>query len=795
LYQFDIEFIRVIMKNQFSAYLDHAITFLLLIVVGFTPLLFLSQTTEFYEIPKLIFLLVSTIVLIGLWIFSSIIKGKVVITRTPLDIPLLILLAVVLISTYFTDAKTAAIYGNFPRVHGSAVSWVVYILLYFVTVSNLRRLTQIKTFVYVLLGSAGLVSLLTLSSFFGAFMPFDFAKAVNFTPTGSSFSTLAFLLLMLPLPILSIINPNKYLPAPAAIALAVLFSVTIVLIGSLPSAIALVLVYVMTFFASKPAQVKKSLSLFLIPVVVTLLTAALAFAPLPGGLGGLSKIEANFPREIQLPFAVSWKVSASAFRDAPFLGTGPSTYLYNFTSYKPLEFNQQPYWNVSFDTASDEFLQILGTLCIFGVIALAFICLVILNNVRKNISVSTKEADTKDATNILLPAVAISGVVSIVLLAIHATTLISLVISLLIFAILMVSQKTIREKEMALSMGIKASTSDNKQFDLFPIIVFVIFLVAAVPVLVQTYNAVAADYYHRQALVQASKNGTLTYQNLQKAESLNPYIDLYRVDMAQTNFALANALAAQKGPSKANPKGSLTDQDKKTIQTLLSQSINESRASVALAPRSSRNWEVLASIYRNIAGVAQNALVYSLDSYGRAIQRDPLNPALRVNVGGIYYSIKNYDLAIRFFSDAANLKPDYANAYFNLAIALRDKGDFTNAKAVADQTVKILSVNPQSADYKVATKLSQELAAKANDKTASGQASSSAQPNSALSNKNENLPNVNVNTQNAPSITPVPSVKPNPNAALPQLSPAPSQAAQSQQGQEQNAPQNNQPAQ
>jgi tetratricopeptide (TPR) repeat protein len=780
------------MKQQISTYLDHAITFLLLVVIGLTPLFFFNQMTEFYEIPKLTFLLLSTILLLGLWIFASIIKGKVVITRTPLDIPLLLLLVVVLVSTYFSDAKTAAIYGNFPRVHGSAVAWVTYILLYFVTVSHLKTLARIKTFIYVLFGSAVIVSLVTLLSFFGAFLPLDFAKAVNFTPTGSSFSTVAFLLLLLPLPLLSIINPNKYLPLPAAIALAVLFGVTIALVGSLPSYIALLIVFLLTFFASKPAQVKKSLALFLIPVVVTALTLLLAYAPMPGGLSGLQKMEASFPKEIQLPFSVAWKVSASAFRDAPFIGTGPSTYLFNFTSYKPLEFNQLPYWNVSFDTATNEFLQMLGTLGIFGVLALIFICLIVLNNARKNLSVdnASKDKDAAKDMHVVLPALAIGGLVSIVLLAMHATTLVSMVITLLIFAVLMVSQKTIRDKEMALSMGIKASTSDNKQFDLFPIIVFVVFLIAAVPVLVQAYNAVSADYYHRQALAQASKNGTLTYQNLQKAESLNPYVDLYRVDMAQTNFALANALAAQKGPTKANPKGSLTDQDKKTIQTLLSQSINESRASVALSPRSSRNWEVLASIYRNIAGVAQNALVYSLDSYGRAIQRDPLNPALRVNVGGIYYSIKNYDLAIRFFSDAANLKPDYANAYFNLAIALRDKGDLQNAKSVADQTVKLLSTNKDSADYKVAIKLQEQLTTKADEAKNQQKASASAQTNSALNNAN--LPAVNVNTQNPPSVTPVPSVKPNPNANLPQLSPAPSQGAQ--QGQ-QNAPQNNQPAQ
>jgi hypothetical protein len=82
------------MKNQITAYLDHAITFLLLLLAGLTPVLFLNSTTEFFEMPKLILLSVSVILLFGLWIFSWILKGKVVITRTPLDIPLLSIITV-----------------------------------------------------------------------------------------------------------------------------------------------------------------------------------------------------------------------------------------------------------------------------------------------------------------------------------------------------------------------------------------------------------------------------------------------------------------------------------------------------------------------------------------------------------------------------------------------------------------------------------------------------------------------------------------------------------------------------
>jgi len=761
------------MRHHLSAYLDYATTFLLFLVAGITPLLFLNQTTEFYETPKLIFLVVATILLLGLWMFSWIVKGKVVLTRTPLDIPLLIFLVVILISTYFSVTRYEAIFGNFPRVQGSAVSWIVYILLYFVTVSHLKDLTKIKMFLNVLYGSAVIVAAVTLLAYFHIFLPFDFTQAPNFTPTGSSFSTIAFLLVLLPLPVLSIINPNKFLPMPLAVVLSILFGVTIALIGSTPSLVALLIAFAFCFFLSKPHQVKKTLPVFLIPVVVIGLVLLFSYLPFSGN--ALQQLQTNFPKEIQLPFAVSWKVSVSAFRDAPFFGTGPSSYLFNFTTYKPVEFNALPFWNFSFDTAYNEFLQTIGTLGIFGFIALLYFCIVVIVNSWRNLAVDTQDAH-QDNTHILLPAMAMSGLMTIVLLAIHAATLISTVVTFFILAVLMMSQKSIRERVTELSLGIKAATVDNRQFDLFPVIIFVVYVIAAIAVLYNTVTMVAADYYHRLALVTASKNGALTYQYLQKAESLNPQVDLYRVDMSQTNFVLANAIAARAKPA-ANGKGlSLSNQDKQTIQTLLAQSINEARASVILNPRSSRNWQVLASIYQNISGVAQNALAFSLSAYGQAIQLDPLNPTLRLNVGGIYYLTKNYDQAIRFYTDAANLKPDYANAYYNLSIAYRDKGDIPDALTVATQTVSLLQTSQNSVNYKTAVQLLNQLkeANASQQKTQQQQAKATAgQTSSAL--QNPNLPKVS-NLNNPPSVTPAPSVKPNPKAAVPQISATPAKS-------------------
>jgi tetratricopeptide (TPR) repeat protein len=755
------------MKNQLSSIVDGITYVILLAVAAFIPLLFLNSTTEFYDMPKLIFLIAATVALLGLSIFSWIVKGKITISKTPLDIPLILFLAVILISSFFSGTKLQAIYGDFPSVHGSAVSWVCYILLYFVTVANLKTMSRIRNFLYVLFASAAVVAVITIASFFGIFLPIDFAKTVNFTPTGSSFSTIALLMLLLPLPLISVLHPNKYLPTPVAMILSIVFGITIALTGSLATYIILALVFAFCFFISKNHLHKDGFTLFLAAVIVVGLTLTLANVPFPGNK--IQQMTSAFPKEIQLPLPISWKVSVSSFRDAPFFGTGPASYLFNFTSYKPVEFNVLNYWNFSFQNATNEFLQDLGTLGIFGFVALLLLCIVIIRNSAKFFSITGNDQGGHNNQHIILPALAVTGLISIAFFFIHANTLVSTVVTMLLLAAFMMSEDSIRSKETHISMGLKASTSQGNQFDLLPVVIFIVFLVGAGFLANKTYAAVSADYYHRQSLLQANKNGTLTYKNLQRAETLNPMIDLYRVDMAQTNFALANAIAVQKGPTKDNPKGSLTTDDRKTIQTLLSQAINEGRASVALSPRSSRNWEVLASIYRNITGVASNALTFSLDAYGKAIQRDPLNPSLRFTVGELYYSLKNYDSAIRFYTDTINLKPDYVNAYYNLAIAYRDKGDVQSAKIVADQTLKLIKKDQNPKDYETVSKLDAEL----DDKIKSLAEAQAKQASTGL--KNQNLPNVNVEgLNNPPSVATPSAVKANPSAKIPQVTTTPS---------------------
>ncbi len=659
--------------------------------------------------------------------------NKVVFVRTPLDLPLILLVTVAIVSTVLSPAPYVSLLGNQLKISSSLIQILVYVIFYFVLTNSFKSLKEIRAINSLMLIAGAVLSIVTLVNYFGISIFPKPWTGVTFTPTGSSFSTTAVLALLIPLAVSKAISGTNIITKVLNSIFLTLFGVTIALSGSWATQIAggigLILVLatngVFGLF-SQPEKIKPlNLLAWAIPIAVIVLVVVLSFVPPVGGAQNpIYSQYKNFPREIQLPFVTSWKVAVSAFRDSPFWGSGPSTLLFDFTQYKPIEFNQTKFWNLRFDTAANEYMTILATLGGIGILALLSLTAMFISSAWKDL-VRHPELVSGSHDN-FRSALAVSGLVFFIILVLHSGSLVVWTIGLIILASFFVI-KFLENPSPSLSYGsnfkqvfsnvLSKAYSTNPQAETIRIetLPSILLTISAALVLFSFFfggKFVLADYHHRLALNAVSaNNGLLAYNELVIAEKLNPVNDLYRTDLAQINFALANAIASAKGPTQSSPSGSLTDEDKKNIQVLLQQSINEGRTATTLSPKSAVNWEILALLYRQVAGVAENALLFSLDSYGKAIFVDPLNPQLRLNVGGTYYAVKSYDLAIRFFQDSINLKPDFANGYYNLSVALRDKGDLASALQMAQKVVEL--VDKDSSDYKIATDYLADLKGKA----------------------------------------------------------------------------------
>jgi len=405
------------------------------------------------------------------------------------------------------------------------------------------------------------------------------------------------------------------------------------------------------------------------------------------------------PRFISM--STSWSIAIDSLKESPIFGVGAGNYLTAFNKFRPITYNSSDIWNIRFTSGRDFYLTAITETGLLGLAALALLIYSVYKMAQKDI----KERSLV-GWNIMDNAKLLSLITLFLILAFFIS---SPELIVLLFVLLAVNAKVhkigLKFSSITDSL-IDTEAFSNKLATRIPAILATLPIVAGVAVfLFFGGKIVSAEFAFNKSLNALAQNdGTQTYNYMQQAINLNPMVDRYHASLAQINLALASSISAK-------PEGQdLTDDERNTISQLIQQSIDEGKAAVALNIQRSGNWELLANLYRSIMAYAQGADQFAVQAYSQAVVLDPVNPLLRLNLGGTYYAIGDYDDAIDVFKLAVVAKPDYANSYYNLAVAYREKGDIANA--ITQMTTVLSLVDRNSPDYEQAKQELDDLEAK-----------------------------------------------------------------------------------
>lgn len=379
-------------------------------------------------------------------------------------------------------------------------------------------------------------------------------------------------------------------------------------------------------------------------------------------------------------YQTSWSVAVDTLKVSPLWGIGPSNYLTAFSRFLPISYNQTAYWAVRFSSARSFFLTLVTETGIVGLFSFIFVLFVIFKKHLKNIGQtlsSWNKIETAALASILLLVVG--------LLLFPASSI------LLTFFFLFAFLNT-ESSDVTFNLSATGFKNGNIFVSKIPALVFSLVIFVGLSALgFFSFKALSAERSYKLAIDAITKNDAKTaYTELGKAINTNPYVDRYHATYDQLSLALARNVAQ---------KQNITDADKNTVAQLVQQSIAEAKATVALNPLRSGNWELLARTYQTIIPFAQGADNFTIQTYTQAIALDPINPNLRISLGGVYYALGRYDDAINTFTLAAAAKPDLANAHYNLAVAYRDKKE--TDKAITEMNTVLTLVQPDSQDYTI----------------------------------------------------------------------------------------------
>lgn len=625
--------------NFFDTVIENVVSWTLTTLAFLLPLFFLPTTANFYEPNKFLLVILATAIVTVAWSVQTIINKNARFTSTQFTLPLTLIGLVYLASSLISQSN------RIEALMGKGLLIPLLAILFVGSTSVLSSRKVVTRILYASIASATILGFISIFQSLGG----SVSNLLNSILGTTIPSTLAF--------------------SPAGSPLALLTYIVPVFIIAL-----------LTAFTKNEGPEK--IALFLLSAVML------------GGIviNGIYVAPGTENTPVILPFSTGYSIAIETLKQplkTALLGYGPENFANAYTSIRPASSNQGDLWNVRFSTSSNELFTIITSIGALGLLAWVFL-------VRRLLSSFSETSATTE-----LKIVKLTTMVLFVMQLLVPTNIVLLVTTYLLLTVWAIelkarSSRSVKDVSIglmevsALRPGETHELQGEKlnQSRFISLVITVPLLIGIVALSYFTQRAYAGEMLFRKSLVAASKNdGTNTYEYQRQAIEKNPFVGGYHRTYAITNLQLASTIAA---------KADLSDQDRSTVAQLIQQAIREGKAAVSLDPTKTPNWEALAQVYRNLINVAEGSQQWTIASYVQAISTDPASPRLRLELGGIYFQLKQYDQAIRLFQQATELKPNWANAYYNLSAAYKEKGELQNAYVAMKSAASL--VDPNSVD-------------------------------------------------------------------------------------------------
>lgn len=642
----------LIFVEFFLNYFPVALTFLV-------PIFFLTTFTEYYEYSKFVLFLTGTVLLTAFWVLKLLLRSKVYITKSSLDVPIWLYITVFTLSTFLSINQIDSIFGTQTRWVPSLIALITFVLYFYVISTNLRSLQAIKYSIYGLMAGGTISSIVLVLSYFGVKLGSSiFLQVPTFNLSGSiEIASLIAAIAML-FSISVFYNTKDSLNKGLSLLSFITNLMALTLVWHYPALIvALLGIIYINFTFSKSLKSVRSEIVTVFTIIFVWLTIILT--PITSKMIKNN----NFVLEPQLDVQTSWYMAATVLKDRPLWGMGPNSFAKVYNQNKTLSINNTPFWNYNFTRPQSQVFEDLAALGILGILVSGFFMFRLFELISG--VYEKKEEFSPVHQALLIPVV---GIPVYHLLATSSTQSNFIFYTYLGIFVSLVAGFGKNKKSEDIYISIKSfstiEVSDEQEkkekFQYFAIIPLI--GVAGAIGYYSLFN-VQAEYFFRKAIDSALTNDVYgVYNNQINARNAFPRRDAYHTAIAQTNLNLAITLAN---------KGDLTTQEKEAIQTLIAESIRSTRiATEQLDMLNLNNWVVRSSIYRTLIGVTSDADQWAIGALSNAIQLDPANPNLRMELGTIYFTKGDYLNAANLFKQATQLKQNYANAHYNLAQAL-----------------------------------------------------------------------------------------------------------------------------
>ncbi|HEX8965983.1 MAG TPA: O-antigen ligase family protein [Patescibacteria group bacterium] len=692
------------------------------------PLVFTGDTSELFEFNKIWLTFGLAAIIAAAWISKMLVERQVKITRTPLDIPLMLFVLSQCISTILSIDPHVSWWGYYSRFNGGLLSILTYVFLYYAFVSNFEK-KQVFTALKVSLVSALIVSLWGLPSHFG-YDPTCFIFRGNFDvscwtaafqPKARIFSTMgqpdwlaAYLSILIPIALgfgIDAVKRQKWVNSLYYFVLGALFYIDLLYTRSKSSFIALsigivifLLVYILftkekqvkikitagiiialaviTFFAQTPFP---QLDKFTLPNIVQMLNKP---KPVATNSGAHANPQTPAPRANAVTGELGgtdsgkirlyvWQGAIQAWLHNPLFGTGVETFAFAYYLYRPSAHNLTSEWDYLYNKAHNEYLNYLATTGAFGLITyLAVIFFFLFLNGKYFFNAFKKQDQLSFEQLLILGSVTAYLTILISNFFGFSVVIINEYMFIIPGIFFLLTQTGL--KQFVFPVQLPNHNHDESMHAGQWIGMSIIWIIALYWILV-LFNFWTADKayalglnYDRAGLFQDA------YQPLHDAVNARPDEPVFLDEFAVNDATLAQALFSNK--------------DTATAQKLEKEAVATSDYLVTNYSHNVTFWKSRVRVLYALAQMNLQYLPKALDAIKEAQKLAPTDAKVNYNLGLLYAQNNQTDNAVAALKKTLELKPDYRDAYYALALLLHQQAVNTTGvvvnQAKEDEAVK-----------------------------------------------------------------------------------------------------------
>lgn len=675
-------------KARTSKVFDLIITGVLMLLFFGVPVFFTGQTFQGIAFEKQIFFYLCLLVGLVAWVSKGVMTGEMRVRRTPLDIPIVLFWLFSIVATVLSVDRWHSFWGFFGDPSRGFISITALVLAYFFIMSHFTERRR-NLMIGSILASGVLVivwSFLVVMKL--RFLPASWESMAPLSLTGSMSTLTLFLALLVPLMVTALfllfrdgaaVSRGLRFGAAAVLGIALLLDLFLLLAlypfvtwAVVLAGLGFFLIYILAQIV-RPAQ-----ELTWMPMVIFVVVLAFLM------IGSNSLVRATLPVEVTPNMKLSWQVVKESLSTNFLTGSGLATYGYDFSLFRPQEFNGNALYTLRFYQGSGLVFEALTTIGVLGTILMLVVWFSFLSI---GLYLLTMDKAKNKIASLGLWSVAVMLFVASFVSPINATILIlGVLLSALALATLL-QESGSEERHWELSFRA------TPKFALALAFVFMVVSAGVAFIFVFMGKVFLADVSAGQAArMPASVEDTVP--KYLRAIQLYPQEGRYYTRIAQEYMAVANA----EGGKGAD------ERDVNKIAFTVREAVAAGLKAKDLMPNDVLAIEALGLIYENASIFATDALPKAEEMYLRALELEPQNPLFAIKLGQIKRLAADgkqdgaektalLNEAKGYFEQAVAKKADLAIAHYNLAVIASRTKDYDAALRSTSQAIRLAPSN------------------------------------------------------------------------------------------------------